>query len=109
MSDNVLLEKIRGWIVKYYGIGIEDLSIQQNNIMELPDKYPFLFRAIKINEKVGFAANRGVIKNLQPVISKLSKEEVFSTLDSAPGTPLLLDPDCTLDSRLGRKKCSHYS
>ena len=34
MSDNVLLEKIRGWIVKYYGIGIEDLSIQQNNIRE---------------------------------------------------------------------------
>tara|TARA_Y100001934_G_C12293003_1_gene745846 strand:+ start:1 stop:738 length:738 start_codon:yes stop_codon:yes gene_type:complete len=50
--------------------------------MELPDKYPFLFRAIKINEKVGFAANRGVIKNLQPVISKLSKEEVFSTFGS---------------------------
>ena len=82
MSNKVILDRINRWVGSYYGIGIDDLEVNQNNIRELSIEYHFPFRAININGKTGFGASRDILKNLQPIISKLSTDEIFSTFGS---------------------------
>jgi GNAT superfamily N-acetyltransferase len=77
-----ILDRISGWIAKYYGINISDLKVNQKYISELSLEYSFPFRAVKINGKTAFTANKYIIKNLEPIISKLSTDEIFSTFGS---------------------------
>ena len=77
-----ILDRISGWIAKYYGINISDLTVNQKYISELSLEYSFPFRAVKINGKTAFTANKYIIKNLEPIISKLSTDEIFSTFGS---------------------------
>ncbi len=81
MSSKIL-DRISGWIAKYYGINISDLKVNQKYISELSLEYSFPFRAVKINGKTAFTANKYIIKNLEPIISKLSTDEIFSTFGS---------------------------
>ncbi|MBM04353.1 MAG: hypothetical protein CL766_06170 [Chloroflexi bacterium] len=81
MSSKIL-DRISGWIAKYYGINISDLTVNQKYISELSLEYSFPFRAVKINGKTAFTANKYIIKNLEPIISKLSTDEIFSTFGS---------------------------
>ena len=81
MSSKIL-DRISGWIAKYYGINISDLTVNQKYISELSLEYSFPFRAVKINGKTAFTANIYIIKNLEPIISKLSTDEIFSTFGS---------------------------
>ena len=81
MSSKIL-DRISGWIAKYYGINISDLTVNQKYISELSLEYSFPFRSVKINGKTAFTANKYIIKNLEPIISKLSTDEIFSTFGS---------------------------
>ncbi|MFL2763926.1 MAG: GNAT family N-acetyltransferase [Dehalococcoidia bacterium] len=77
-----ILDRISAWIGKYYGINISDLMVNQKYISELSIEYPFPFRAVKINGKTAFTANKHILKKLEPIISKLSTDEIFSTFGS---------------------------